>query len=441
MNYLLRFKVVVFFVFAFCLTGVSVYAQKLPDAPRNTIWVSSTASHDVIESRESIAAFADKAKAAGIDTVILYAKELNGHVVYPSKIAPRLLEHRGKKYNPDFDVLAAFIEECHKRGMRLHAAFDIFTEGNKLIPGVGIAFDKRKEWQSIAYDVDEKDRKIKIAPIGEFKQGIPLWVNAGLPEVQNYEISVIREVVENYAVDGVVMDRGRWNGLNTDFSDNSRELFKKYVKDEKLNFPEDIYEIRLDASGKKQIVEGKYFSKWHEWRASVIKSFFARVRQTVKKTKPKVSFESYVGSWYPVYGNDVGVNWASEKHKVSYDWASKDHHRTGYAELLDVLYIGLYYSSNTEAEAVKAGANSWRSVEGAARLAKQITGGATVVHGVINYGDDKLSAEKLAAGTEIIKKETSGVGIFEASHVKRRNMWEPLERVLKTPVAPVKKKR
>jgi hypothetical protein len=315
--------------------------------------------------------------------------------------------------------------------MRLHAAFDIFTEGNKQIPGIGIAFNERKDWQSVAYDVDERDKKIKIAPIGEFKQGIPLWVNAALPAVQDYEISIIREVLQNYAVDGVVMDRGRWNGLNTDFSDYSRDLFVNYVKDKNLKFPEDIYEIRLDVNNKKQIVEGKYFKNWLEWRASVIKNFFARVRKTVRDTKPKVSFESYVGSWYPVYGNDVGVNWASEKHKVPYNWATPDYGKTGYAELVDVLYVGLYYPNNTEEEAVKAGANNWRSVEGAAKLAKEITRGATEVHGVINYGDDNLSVEKLEKGTRLIKELTSGVSIFESSHVRRRNMWTILENVLR----------
>ncbi|MCA1637957.1 MAG: family 10 glycosylhydrolase, partial [Acidobacteria bacterium] len=218
----LIFNTKFFLVTLLFVESLFVFAQKIPDAPRNTIWVSSTASADVIASRESIAKFADQAKQAGFDTVILYTKELNGHVIYPSKIAPRLVEHKGVKYNTDFDALKTFIEECHKRNLRLHAAFDIFTEGNKLIPGIGVGFDKHKDWQSVAYDVDEKDKKIKIAPIGEFKQGIPLWVNAALPQVQDYELSIIKEVLTNYDVDGVVMDRARWNGINCDFSDYSR---------------------------------------------------------------------------------------------------------------------------------------------------------------------------------------------------------------------------
>lgn len=432
MSIIRRAKLFVILLFA---ASASLHAQKMPNQPRNTIWVSSTASADVIQSRESIAAFAERAKQTGFDTVILYAKELNGHVVYPSKIAPRLAEHKGVKYNTNFDPLGTFIEECHRRGMRLHAAFDIFTEGNKLIPGVGIGFEKRKDWQSVAYDVDQRDGRIKIAPIGEFKQGIPLWVNAALPAVQDYEISVIKEVLDNYRVDGVVMDRARWNGINADFSDYSREQFKAYIKVQNLNFPADIYEIKLGAEGKKQIVEGKHFKDWLEWRASVIKSFFVKLNKMMKKSHPKVSFESYVGSWYPIYGNDVGVNWASEKYTVPYDWASKNYGKTGYAELVDVLYVGLYYPNNTEAEATRAGANSWRSVEGAAKLALRVTGGATRVHGVINYGDDSLIADKLAAGTGIIKQETSGVSIFEASHVKRRNLWAMLEKILLQPAS------
>jgi len=414
---------------AFYICSFVVFAQKITALPRNTIWVSSTASANVHENEKTIAAFTEKAKQTGFDTVILYTKELNGHVIYPSKIAPRLTEHKGKKYNTDFDALKTFIKECHKRGMRLHAAFDIFTEGNKLIPGIGVGFDRHKDWQSVAYDIDEADKKIKRAPIGEFKQGIPLWVNAALPEVQNYELSIIKEVLQNYAVDGVVMDRARWNGINCDFSDFARDLFREYVKDKNLKFPEDIYEIKLNAGNKKQIVEGKFYKQWLEWRASVIKDFFVKLNKMVKTTKPKVSLESYVGSWYPVY-NEVGVNWASEKHKVPYNWATPDYHKTGYAELVDVLYVGLYYPSNTETEATKAGANAWRSVEGAAKLAKEVTRGATKIHGVINWGNDQLSPEKLEMGAKIIAEQTSGVSIFEASHIRRRDVWPSLEKLL-----------
>ena len=103
-----------------------------------------------------------------------------------------------------------------------------------------------------------------------------------------------------------------------------------------------------------------------------------------------------------------------------------------------MLYVGLYYRHNTETEAAQAGAKSWQSIEGAAKLAKEAVKGETTIHGVINYGDDNLSAEKLENGTKIISAQTSGTSIFEASHVKRRNLWTPLEQILKAKIAPEK---
>ncbi len=54
--------------------------------------------------------------------------------------------------------------------------------------------------------------------------------------------------------------------------------------------------------------------------------------------------------------------------------------------------------------------------------------------------DFALAPQKLEKGTQIIKEQTSSISIFEASHVKRRNMWTMLEQVLKTPLPAEKNK-
>ena len=269
-----------------------------------------------------------------------------------------------------------------------------------------------------------------MAPWGEFKQGIPLFVNAALPAVQDYELSIVQEVLKRYHVDAVVFDRARWQGINSDFSDYSRGLFAIYVKDERVRWPEDVYEIKVGPDGKKQIIEGKYYKQWLEWRASVIQNYFKRLNQLVRRTRPRVSLEAYVGSWYPVY-HELGVNWGSAKFRVPYQWATPGYGKTGYAELIDTLYVGLYYPSVTEAEAAKAGAARWRSVEGAARLAREVTAGATTVRGVINYGDNQLTAEALERATVLTINETGGASIFEASHIERRRLWDMLRKLLR----------
>jgi uncharacterized lipoprotein YddW (UPF0748 family) len=401
-----------------------VMAQKQTSRPmaRRTLWVSPSASSASVTSREGVVQLCERAQRAGFDAIILYVKELNGQVIYPSRIAPRLLEYKGVRFPSDFDPLKAFIEETHKRGMRLHAGLETFTEGNKVFPGVGVGYTTHKEWQTVAYDIDEDDKTIKRAPWGEFKQGIPLFVNAALPEVQNYELSIVKEVLEHYDVDAVVFDRARWQGINSDFSDYSRTQFAAFVKDPNLKWPQDVYKIKLSDKGAKEIVEGRYYKQWLEWRATVIHDYFARLHRLVRETKPRVSLEDYVGSWYPVY-NELGVNWASAKHVVPYKWATPNYGKTGYAEFLDVLYVGLYYPHATEREAIAAGSPVWRSVEGAAKLALEITKGATTVQGVINYGDDNLSFDQLEAQTGADQQVLGGVSVFETSHVNRRNLW------------------
>jgi hypothetical protein len=239
----------------------------------------------------------------------------------------------------------------------------------------------------------------------------------------------VDEVLKRYNVDAVVFDRARWQGLNSDFSDFSRDLFKKYVKDDRLKWPEDIYEVKLDGGGKKKIVEGKYYRQWLEWRANVIHEYFKRLSELVRSAKPDIGFEVYVGSWYPTY-HELGVNWGSTKFRVPYEWATPTYGKTGYADMLDTVYVGLYYPSVTESEADRSGAARWKSVEGAARLAREVTAGVVEIRGVINYGDDQLSSEALEQATDIAVKETGGASIFELGHVSRRARWESLEKML-----------
>lgn len=411
--------------------STAISPPQRPAPARRTFWVSPPATPAVLQNREAITALVEQVKRAGFDAIILYVKELNGHVIYPSRIAPRLTEYKGVRYPTDFDPLQIFIEEAHKRNLRLHAGFETFTEGNKAFPGVGVGYTTHKDWQTVAYDVDAADRKIKRAAWGDFKQGIPLFVNAALPAVQDYELSIVKEVLDRYTVDAVVLDRARWQGINADFSDYSRARFAGYVNDPQLRWPEDVYEIKLGEGGKKRIVEGKHYRKWLEWRAGVIHDYFVRLHDLVRRTRPRVALEDYVGSWYPEY-NEVGVNWASNRHKVPYSWATPDYHKTGYAQLLDVLYVGLYYPRVTEAEAVAKGSSAWRSIEGAAKLAREVTMGDTTVYGVINYGDDALPDAELERATRVAAKELGGVSIFEASHVARRHKWDFLTNFLPT---------
>lgn len=72
----------------------------------------------------------DRLKAANFNTVLLQTR-LRGDMIYPSSIetfAESLTGYTGR--NPGYDPLAFAIEECHKRGMELHAWIVTIPAGN-----------------------------------------------------------------------------------------------------------------------------------------------------------------------------------------------------------------------------------------------------------------------------------------------------------------------
>jgi hypothetical protein len=85
------------------------------------------------------------------------------------------------------------------------------------------------------------DTTPEFVPIGQRPdQQYPLMMNPLLPDVQDYERSIAKELLTNYDVDGIVYDdRLRYGGMNADFSDYSQQEFEKYLK-RRVSWPEDV---------------------------------------------------------------------------------------------------------------------------------------------------------------------------------------------------------
>src|SRR5204862_8040445 len=90
-------------------------------------------------------------KAAHINTLVIDGKPLSGQVLYNSRVAPRMEEWKGRAV-PDFDVLAAFVEEGHKAGLQVDACINVLSEGHKYF-NTGPAYE-HPDWQSVVYTVD-----------------------------------------------------------------------------------------------------------------------------------------------------------------------------------------------------------------------------------------------------------------------------------------------
>ena len=170
--------------------------------------------------------------------------------------------------------------------------------------------------------VDIKDDPTKVAA----------FLNPILPEVHEFALKFIREIVTNYDFDAYALDYCRFPDNQSDFSEASKSAFEDYIKASVGTWPDDVF--TYDASG--NIVPGVYYKQWWEFRSMIIRDFVAEVRREIKAIKPDVKLEYWAASWWgALYAN--GQNWASNSYMpLEYAdssfhsiWCSNNYYRTG----------------------------------------------------------------------------------------------------------------
>jgi uncharacterized lipoprotein YddW (UPF0748 family) len=118
------------------------------------LWLDGTANLERLSTRQGVASVLDHCVRAHINTIVVDVKPLSGHVLYESKIAPRLQEWRGFRYPEGYDLLRVALEEGHRRRLKICANINVFSEGHKLVHS-GPIWEKPDQ-QAIIYDVERR---------------------------------------------------------------------------------------------------------------------------------------------------------------------------------------------------------------------------------------------------------------------------------------------
>ena len=136
------------------------------------LWLDGTANFRRLSTRANVASVLDHCVKAHINTVVVDVKPLIGKVLYDSKVALRLGEWKGQKIAPGYDLLRVALDEGHKRGLKIHANINVFSEGHKLV-GAGPVYHQPDQ-QCVVYDVE----RILITPRGD-RKALAVGVNRG----------------------------------------------------------------------------------------------------------------------------------------------------------------------------------------------------------------------------------------------------------------------
>ncbi|MCS2594332.1 family 10 glycosylhydrolase [Bacteroides thetaiotaomicron] len=248
------------------------------------MWIDAEANFERFSHKDSIDYYLEKIKSLGFTHAVVDIRPITGEVLYKSEYAPQMKEWKGAKAG-DFDYLGYFIKKGHELGLEIHASLNVFCAGHNYFDR-GMVYSGHPEWASMVYTPDKG-----IIPITEEKHKYGAMINPLNEEYRTHILNVLKEVVTKYPdLDGLMLDRVRYDGITADFSSLSRKKFEEYIGKKVANFPEDIFRWTKNADGKYTTQPGKYFRKWLEWRT---KTLLISWRLPVKKSRqPTLTFLS-----------------------------------------------------------------------------------------------------------------------------------------------------
>ena len=236
------------------------------------VWIATLENIDwpkaqstVDQQKQQLTDILDDHQVTGINAVFFQVRPA-ADAFYAKSTEPWSKWLNGKQGlapNPQYDPLEFAINEAHKRGMELHAWFNPYRATN----------DNRYSQLSPGHITNLK-------PEWFFTYGGQKLFNPGLPQVREYIIHIILNVVDNYDVDGIHMDDYFYPYPISGVAINDADAYSKY---------------------------GAGFSNIKDWRRHNVDTLIQMLGDSIHKHKPRLKFGvSPFGIWANKYQHPDG---------------------------------------------------------------------------------------------------------------------------------------
>jgi uncharacterized lipoprotein YddW (UPF0748 family) len=271
------------FVFLATLIWMLAVANLYSQDPKPThgVWLTNVDS-DALYSRENIRAAVQTCAELGFNAIFVVTWN-RSMTTYPSDVMQKLtgvrIDPQLTKNNLQRDPLKELLEEAKPHGIKVIAWFEFGFSCSYDTPDGGPIIRAKPHWASRGVDG-------KIVSKNNFQ-----WMNGFHPEVQDFMLSLLKEVVQRYDVDGIQGD-DRLPALpsETGYDDFTQNLYKaehgslppKYTKD---------YE-------------------WVRWRAEKMNEMMKRIYTELKALKPTLTI-SMSPSIYPWSVEEYLQDWVT----------------------------------------------------------------------------------------------------------------------------------
>ncbi|WP_413199255.1 glycoside hydrolase family 10 protein [Nostoc piscinale] len=229
------------------------------------VWLTTTDSK-VFRSQQRIAAAMDLLAETGFNVVfpVVWNK---GVTMYPSQT---MRQNFGVEIDPmsvGRDPLAEVIAEARRVGLKVIPWFEYGFASSYNLNG-GMLLQKKPEWAA-------RDSQGNLLQKNGFE-----WMNAFHPQVQDFLLNLVLEVVKNYDVDGIQGD-DRFPALPSEGGYDPLTV------------------ARYQQQFGRRPPNNHQDKQWLQWRADILTDFLARLYGEVKRINPNllVSMSPNIYDW------------------------------------------------------------------------------------------------------------------------------------------------
>lgn len=238
-------------------------------------WEHISAGKPAEQNKALVRKILDHHQQANMNAVLWQCRQ-SGTAYYNSSYEP--WGYYAGYGNPGYDPLAYAVEEGHKRGMEVHAWFNVF-QASSTQPGAPAAV--HPEWICRDRDGNPMTSSICLSP--------------GLAAVREYTITVAMEIVRNYDIDGLHLDYVRWNEYSSPMISLKKPGAEESLLDGMITEAQ-LETLHENASSRYLYdIEHPYsagvpqgFSSWEEWWRWSVTEFVRTLHDSIQAVKPWV---------------------------------------------------------------------------------------------------------------------------------------------------------
>lgn len=411
------------------------------------MWIDAGANFArFANSKENIRTDLTRLRDIGITEIVVDVRPSTGDVLFSSSHAPAVQKlpywdnghYQYCQRTATWDYLQAFIDTGHELGLKVNASINTFVGGVTYPYGLG-------QQGAVFRDADKRDWvSTRLLSDGSIVSELDLnnttnasderycdakFYNPASRQVQDYLLGIIEDLCQ-YDIDGLILDRCRYDDLRNDLSAETLTQFKKYLGTESVTFPDDVLVPGTKAASAAQ---PRLFKDFMAFRAKTISDFIGRVVARVRGVRSGIRVGTYVGAWYSEYYT-MGVNWASPSYEAEKEfplWANADYKKYGYANMLDFMLIGCYAAADRV-----YGTTEW-TMQGFCSQARKKVGKDTRLIGGPDVGnasgfENGGQGQAVRNSVSAILSQADGYFLFDLCHVRMYDYWDALRQGIDT---------